>query len=92
MMDKSKDLSQKQLSEYGNQVAKMLNLTPDSIVGLDLPMVKMNCKYDLVQTTLFHQCCGLHANKCHVLCTSSYPNSDLNKGNDSKGECESFDY
>ena len=54
MMDKSKDLSQKQLSEYGNQVAKMLNLTPDSIVGLDLPMVKMNCKYDLVETTLFH--------------------------------------
>lgn len=35
---KSKDLSQKQLSEYGNRLANKLNLTPDSIVGLDLPM------------------------------------------------------
>ena len=36
---KSKDLTQKQLMEGANRIASKLNLTADSIVGLDLPMV-----------------------------------------------------
>ena len=29
------------MSEYGEEVANMLGLTADSIVGLDLPMVRV---------------------------------------------------
>ena len=36
---KSKDLTQKQLMEGASRIASKLNLTADSIVGLDLPMV-----------------------------------------------------
>lgn len=36
---KSKDLSQKQILDSASRVAAKLNLTADSIVGLDLPMV-----------------------------------------------------
>lgn len=36
---KSKDLTQKQIAESAGRVATKLNLTADSIVGLDLPMV-----------------------------------------------------
>ena len=32
-------MTQKQLTEYATRVASKLNLTADSIVGLDLPMV-----------------------------------------------------
>lgn len=36
---KSKDLTQKQIMDGASRVATKLNLTADSIVGLDLPMV-----------------------------------------------------
>lgn len=67
---KSKDLTNKQIMDGATRVATKLNLTADSIVGLDLPMVCWT--FSLTRLVLAHlhdDCCRLLTKERHVCCS-----------------------
>ena len=67
---KSKDLTNKQIMDGATRVATKLNLTADSIVGLDLPMVRRTSLLSRpVLAHLHDDCCRLPAKERHVGCS-----------------------
>lgn len=80
------------MSEYGEEVATKLGLTADSIVGLDLPMVRDMWECEVVRANLADQRGGVSGAQCDVLRASSDSDTGVDAGNDGEGERDALDH